>query len=111
MAQTRIKRHIRIRKKVKGVDQMPRLSVYRSNKAIFAQAIDDQKGVTLLGMSDKSLKLKGTKVEKAKALGEAFSKAAKAKKILKVVFDRGGYRYHGRVKAFAEGARSGGLEF
>lgn len=90
----------------------PRVSVYRSNKYIFAQIIDDVKGETIIGISEKSLTgEKGTKLERAKALGLLLASKAKAKKITEVVFDRGSYSYHGRVKNVAEGLREGGLEF
>jgi len=107
------RRKIRIRSKVQGVSERPRLSVYRSNKYIYAQIINDEKGETLIGISEKELpgKEKINKTEKAKNLGKIIAKKAIAKKIKKVVFDRGNYAYHGRVKALAEGAREGGLEF
>ena len=103
-------RQRRVRAKVQGTVNQPRLSVYRSNRAIAGQIIDDSKQVTLLGMQQ-TVEMKGNKTEKAKALGVALAKAALSKKIKKVVFDKGSYRYHGRVKALAEGAREGGLEF
>ncbi len=91
---------------------MPRLSVYRSSKHIYAQIINDETGKTLLASSDKEVKAgKATKTETAMKVGGAIAKKAIAKKINKVVFDRGRSRYHGRVKALAEGARSGGLKF
>ena len=107
------RRKIRIRSKVQGISERPRLSVYRSNKYIYAQIINDEKGETLIGISEKELpgKEKINKTEKAKNLGKIIAKKAIAKKIKKVVFDRGSYAYHGRVKALAEGAREGGLEF
>lgn len=92
----------------------PRLSIFRSNKAIYAQIIDDIKGKTLVSISEKELKSSKedkTKTQIAAALGELLAKKAKAKKVKKVYFDRGGYKYHGRIAAFAEGARKGGLEF
>jgi len=100
---------------IKSSDR-PRLSVFRSNRHIFGQIIDDTKGITLVAFSDKVLakinkSLKGTKVEIAGHVGEELAKKAKVKKISKVIFDRGAYKYHGRVKALAEGARKGGLEF
>lgn len=89
-----------------------RLSVFRSNKYISAQVIDDNKGVTLLSVSEKEIKKDGkTKTERAKNLGLLLAKKSKNKKIEKVVFDRGRFKYHGRVKALAEGAREGGLKF
>jgi|SRR5438034_8536244 len=105
-------RQRRVRGKIESTEGMPRLSVHRSNKAIYAQLIDDEKGMTLLGLSEKHAKgLSGNKLEKAKALGLALAAAAKEKKITKAIFDRGSYKYHGRVKALAEGARAGGLQF
>lgn len=107
------KRKIRVRAKVQGVSAKPRLSVFRSNKYIYAQIIDDQKKETLVGASEKELsqKEKVKKIDKAKELGMLIAKKAASKKITVVVFDRGGYKYHGRVKAVAEGAREGGLKF
>ena len=100
----------RVRSKI-GKDKI-RLSVFRSNKHIYAQIIDDKLGKTLLSVSEKEIKEEaGTKVDKAKTLGLILAKKIKAKKITKVVFDRGRFRYHGRVKALADGAREGGLEF
>lgn len=106
-----VKRAKRIRSKIRATGSLPRLSVHRSNTHISVQVIDDIMGKTLLGLSEKSLQAKGTKTEKAKALGLALAKAAQEKKISVVIFDKGAYRYHGRVKAFAEGAREGGLQF
>ena len=107
-------RHTRVRKKVVGTTDIPRLNVFRSNKNIFAQIIDDEKGVTLVSASsiDKELKLEnGGNVEAAAKVGELLAKRAKKAKITKVVFDRGGYLYHGRVEALANAARENGLEF
>lgn len=107
-------RHARVRAKVSGTANVPRLNVFRSNGNIFAQIIDDEKGVTLVSAStiDKELKLSnGGNVEAATKVGELIAKRAKKAKIEKVVFDRGGYLYHGRVKALAEAARENGLEF
>lgn len=106
-------RKLRVRSKIKGDIKKPRLSVFRSNKFLYAQVIDDLKGQTLLGVSEKNLKIKDNmkRMEKSKELGILTAKKALDKKIKKVVFDRGSYKYHGRVKAFAEGAREGGLEF
>jgi large subunit ribosomal protein L18 len=103
----------RIRKKVAGNGQSPRLSVFRSNKEIYAQLIDDVNGKTIAAASslDKEVKNEGTKSDVAKAVGTALGKKASAAGIEVVVFDRGGYLYHGRVKALAEGAREGGLKF
>ena len=111
---TRQARHARIREKVVGTNLEPRLNVFRSNQNIFAQIIDDEKGVTLVSASsiDKELKLEnGSNIEAAAKVGELLAKRAKKAKIKKVTFDRGGYLYHGRVKALAEAARENGLEF
>lgn len=108
----RQRRHARVRNRVSGTAEMPRLNVFRSNSHIFAQIIDDEKGTTLVSSSSVSLKLKnGGNVEGAKAVGADIAKKAAAKKIKTVVFDRGGYQYHGRVAALAEAARENGLEF
>lgn len=105
----RKKRHMRIRAKIAGTPEVPRLSVFRSNKNIFAQVIDDKNQITLASAS--SLKLdKGNNVDAAKKVGTTVSKAAQKKGVKKVVFDRSGYLYHGRVKALAEAAREAGLE-
>ncbi len=107
-------RHERVRNKVSGTTDVPRLNVFRSNSNIFAQIIDDSKGVTLASASsiDKELKLEnGGNVEAAAKVGKLIAERAKKAKITKVVFDRGGYLYHGRVKALAEAARENGLEF
>ena len=112
--EARIARHDRVRSKVVGNSETPRLNVFRSNANITAQIIDDVKGVTLVSAStlEKELKIKnGGNVEAAKLIGEEIAKRAKKAKITKVVFDRGGYLYHGRVKALAEAARENGLEF
>ena len=117
MALSKIERRqrikFRIKKIVSGTAQKPRLVVFRSNSEIYAQIIDDTKGVTLVAASsrDKDLKASGTKTEKAKQVGEAIAKKALAAGIETVSFDRGGYLYHGRVKSLAEGAREGGLKF
>lgn len=106
------KRQRRTRAKFVGTKEMPRLSVYRSNRAIYAQLIDDGSAKTLVGVSEKQLeKVSGSKTEKAKTLGLLLAKKALDAKIKKAVFDRGSYQYHGRVKALAEGAREGGLQF
>ncbi len=107
-------RHARVRKNISGSAEIPRLNVFRSNSNIFAQIIDDNLGKTLVSASsiDKELKLEnGGNVEAATKVGELIAKRAKKAKITKVVFDRGGYLYHGRVKALAEAARENGLEF
>lgn len=107
-------RHERIREKVSGTHEVPRLNVFRSNQNIFAQIIDDVNAVTLVSASsiDKELKLEnGGNVEAAAKVGELLAKRAKKAKITKVTFDRGGYQYHGRVKSLADAARENGLEF
>ena len=108
----RVRRHARVRAKISGTAETPRLCLYRSNKNIEAQLIDDVKGVTLVSSSSLSLKLEnGSNIEAAAKVGEDIAKKALAAKIEKVVFDRSGYVYHGRVKALAEAAREAGLEF
>lgn len=108
----RIRRHKRIRAKIFGTAEKPRLSVFRSSKHLYAQLVDDNKGKIIASVSDlKSGKSKKTKTDKAKEVGKLIAKEAMEKKIEKAVFDRGGYKYHGRVKALAEGAREGGLKF
>ncbi len=112
--QKKCQRHKKIRAVISGTSNTPRLCVFRSNKHIYAQLIDDKKGTTILAVNDLELKNKKKKDNKkniASEVGEAIANKAKEKGIKKVVFDRGGYRYHGRVKALAEGARKGGLEF
>lgn len=107
----RLRRHNRVRAKVLGTKDVPRLSVFRSNRGFFIQLIDDSVGKTLASVDSKELKSKMKKTDAAKEGGKLIAKKAIDKKIGKVVFDRGGYRYHGRVKAVAEGAREGGLKF
>ena len=108
----RQRRHARVRAKVSGTAECPRLNVFRSNANIQAQIIDDVAGNTLVACSSMQLKLEnGGNIEAAKAVGTEIANLAKAKGIEKVVFDRGGYLYHGRVKALAEAAREAGLEF
>ena len=108
----RVRKHERVRAKISGTPECPRLVVFRSNKHIEAQIIDDVKGVTLVSTSSVQLKLSnGGNVEGAKVVGAKVAELAKAKKIEKVVFDRGGYIYHGRVQALADAAREGGLKF
>ena len=109
----RIRRHERVRKNISGTAERPRLNVYRSLNHIYAQVIDDVKGVTLVSASsmDKDFDGYGGNVEAAKKVGAKVAEKALAAGIKKVVFDRGGYVYHGRVAALAEGAREGGLEF
>ena len=111
-------RHLRIRKKIIGTQDIPRLSVFRSNKNIYAQLIDDKSTVTVVSASSlkllKSKKEEKTKLSKtdiASLVGESLANAAISKKITKIVFDRSGYKYHGRVKSLAESARKGGLKF
>lgn len=112
----RVGRHKRIRKKVAGTSGQPRLCVHRSLTNFYVQIVDDQVGKVLLGMSTRNKSVSGKiksrgNIAAASVLGEAFAAEAQKKGIKKVCFDRGGYLYHGRVKAFAEGARKGGMEF
>ena len=108
----RLRRHARVRTKIFGTADCPRLNVFRSNSHITAQIIDDEKGVTLVATSSMQLKLaNGGNVEAAKAVGEDIAKKALAANITNVVFDRGGYVYHGRVQALADAAREAGLQF
>ena len=109
----RIRRHTRVRGKISGTAECPRLNVFRSNSNIYAQLIDDVKGVTLAAASstEKDFDGVGGNKEAARKVGQVIAKRAADKKITEVVFDRGGYIYHGRVKELAEGAREGGLKF
>lgn len=109
----RQRRHNRVRAKMSGTNKIPRLCVFRSSNHVAAQLIDDEAGKTLLLVNDLNLKPKKgqTKVDIARYVGEELAKQAKAKEIEQIVFDRGGYKYHGRVKALAEGARQAGLKF
>ncbi|HOZ85385.1 MAG TPA: 50S ribosomal protein L18 [Niabella sp.] len=110
----RIKIRHTIRKKIGGTAQKPRLAVFRSNTDIYAQLIDDNKGITIVAASSKDKDIKaqsGTKSEKSKMVGAALARKAGELNVKDVVFDRGGYLYHGRVKAVADGAREGGLQF
>ena len=109
----RLKRHKRVRAKISGTPEMPRLNVFRSEANLYAQVIDDVNGVTLASASslDKAIEGYGGNIAAATAVGKLVAERAKAKGIETVVFDRGGYLYHGRVKALAEGAREGGLKF
>lgn len=112
----RLKRHLRVRKKIQGTAERPRLNVYRSSKHIYAQLIDDVAGVTLASAStvDKELSANinnGGSVESARQVGELIAKRAQDKNVKNVVFDRGGYLYHGRIQALADAAREAGLEF
>lgn len=107
----RLIRHKRVRKNISGTPEMPRLNVFRSNTGIYAQVIDDVNGKTLVSSSSRELKLKnGGNIEASKLVGEDIAKKCKKAKINKVVFDRGGYLYHGRVSALADAAREAGLE-
>lgn len=103
--------HTRIRARISGTQERPRLSVFRSGKHIYAQLIDDQTGKVLVAASDIKMKGKAKKAAQSLEVGKAIAKAAIAKKIEKVVFDRGGFVFHGRIKAVADGAREGGLKF
>ena len=109
----RCRRHVRVRGKISGTSERPRLNVFRSNANIYAQIIDDVNGVTLASASslDKAIEGYGGNLAAATAVGKLVAERAKAKGIENVVFDRGGYLYHGRVQALAEGAREGGLKF
>ena len=108
----RIRKHARVRAKISGTPECPRLCVFRSNKNIEAQVIDDVNRITLASASSVALKLEnGSNIEAATKVGAAVAKSCKAKGIEKVVFDRGGYVYHGRVAALADAAREGGLKF
>ncbi len=111
--QARAARHTRVRKRVRGSGERPRLAVYRSNKYIYAQVIDDTEGRTLVAASSQEPDLRGDRlnVETAAKVGALLGSRAKDAGVSSVVFDRGGYRYHGRVKALAEAAREAGLEF
>jgi large subunit ribosomal protein L18 len=108
----RAKRHRKIRKRISGTTDKPRLCVFKSARHIYAQIVNDEKGKTILALSDSDIKKsKDAKVKTASEVGKAIAKSALEKKIEKVVFDRGGYKYHGRIKALADGAREGGLKF
>lgn len=110
--QARNRRHMRLRKTVSGTSETPRLSVYRTNKQIYAQIIDDVKGTTLVSESSKNLKLSnGSNIEAAEKVGASIAQKANEAGITNIVFDRGGNIYHGRVKALAEAARTAGLKF
>jgi len=112
----RLKRHLRVRKKMKGTSERHRLNVFRSSKHIYAQLIDDVKGVTIVSASTMEKEFRsqissGGNVESARKIGELIAERAKAKGIEQVVFDRGGYLYHGRIQALADAAREAGLQF
>jgi large subunit ribosomal protein L18 len=115
MSTTKSARRLRIRRgvrnKIAGTAERPRLSVFKSNKAIYAQIIDDAKGATLTATSSIDLGIKNNTIEQSKNVGSKLAEKAKAAGIDSVVFDRGGYQYHGQIKALAEGAREGGLKF
>jgi large subunit ribosomal protein L18 len=113
-SQLRYRRHLRVRQKVVGTGKRPRLVVFRSLKHIYAQLVNDDLGVTLFAAGDSGKEIKvegGGKVARGKAVGKLLAEKAKAAGVTRVVFDRAGYRYHGRVQAVADGAREGGLEF
>ena len=109
----RLKRHMRVRAKIRGTQECPRLNVFRSAKNIYAQLIDDVSGVTLISAStvEKDFSVYGGNREAAKSVGKLIAGRAAEKGIVEVVFDRGGYLYHGRIKELADGAREGGLKF
>ncbi|MGH7458881.1 MAG: 50S ribosomal protein L18 [Longimicrobiaceae bacterium] len=111
----RVRRHRRVRKKISGTGERPRLVVHRSLNHTEGQLVDDLRGVTLAGLSTLAVKVvtesAGTKTERSREAGRQLAVKARGQGVTKVVFDRGGYQYHGRVRAFAEGAREGGLEF
>ncbi|MBO9597623.1 MAG: 50S ribosomal protein L18 [Cohnella sp.] len=114
--QTRLKRHLRVRKKIEGTAARPRLNIFRSSKHMYAQLIDDVKGVTLASASTNDKEIReaignGGNIDSAKQVGALIAKRAKEQGFVKVVFDRGGYLYHGRVQALADAAREAGLEF
>lgn len=109
--QSRLRRHLKIRKRISGTSERPRLVVFRSLSHIYAQVINDENKKVLASASDMKAKGKANKTEKAKQVGAAVAKIAQEKKIDKVVFDRNGYKYHGRIKALADSAREGGLQF
>ncbi|MDQ5874183.1 MAG: 50S ribosomal protein L18 [Actinomycetota bacterium] len=110
-ARGRVKRHRRVRKLAVGTEARPRLAVYRSNRQIYAQLIDDSSGRTLVSASSQKVRGGQDPTTRAKAVGRAVALRAADAGIKKVTFDRGGFRYHGRVKSLAEGAREGGLDF
>jgi large subunit ribosomal protein L18 len=107
----RARLHKKIRSRVSGTAERPRLAVFRSNRYMYAQLIDDVKGVTIVSASDLSLDDKMNKVERAKTVGKSLAESAKKEKITQVVFDRGGFSYRGRIQALADAAREGGLVF
>ncbi len=108
--ENKLRRKKRVRAKVSGTALKPRISIFRSLKHISAQMIDDVAGKTILAVSDKEVTIKGNKTEKALAVGKLLAEKAKAAKVVEAVFDKGPFKYHGRVKALADGAREGGLK-
>jgi large subunit ribosomal protein L18 len=108
--EARVRRHTRVRKKVAGSAERPRLAVFRSNRHIYAQLIDDQRAATIAQASDREVQAAGDKTARAKAVGTLLADRAKTVGVERVVFDRGGHLFHGRVAALAEGAREGGLQ-
>lgn len=111
VSQARIRRHRRVRKKITGSASRPRLAVFRSNKHLYAQLIDDLEGRTIVAASTTESELSGNDTDTAAKVGKLVAERAMAKGVTSVVFDRGGYRFHGKVKALADGAREQGLEF
>ena len=109
-ADSRQRRHARIRARVSGTKEMPRLSIFKSNRHLYAQLIDDTTGATIIGISSEKAEGK-TMTEKSKSLGNMIAKEALGKKISKIAFDRGGFKYTGKIKLFADAAREGGLKF
>ncbi|MEA2097749.1 MAG: 50S ribosomal protein L18 [Patescibacteria group bacterium] len=109
--QAKTRRHKRVRSKITGTAAIPRLNLFRSNKGLFVQLINDDLGITIASVSEKEVKGKNVKIDIAKEVGKLIAKKAQEKNIDKVVFDKGGYKYHGRIKAVAEGAREEGLKF
>ena len=109
--EARLRRHARLRKKISGTSEKPRFNVFKSNKAVYVQIIDDTKGQTLVSVSSKELKLENNNIETCKKVGVEAGKKALAAGIDNVLFDRGGFIYHGKIKAVAEGAREAGLKF
>ncbi|MDA3839825.1 MAG: 50S ribosomal protein L18 [Patescibacteria group bacterium] len=105
------RRHARVRAKISGTSVRPRISVFKSNKGMFVQLIDDTKGITILSVNSKEIKIEGDKKTKSFEIGKLLAKKAIEKKIEKVVFDKGSFKYHGRIEALANGAREGGLIF
>lgn len=109
--EARVRRHARLRKKISGTAECPRFNVFRSNKAVYVQIIDDTKGNTIVSTSSKELNLEGNNIETCTEVGKKAAEKAIAAGISTVVFDRGGYQYHGKIKAIADAAREAGLKF